>query len=177
MDNFIDYKDYSFAGVVDVILNLTKIFKLKKIILEKIIALKPDIVLMVDYAGFNMQIAKGIRAAQLKDSSLQNIKLVQYIAPQLWASRPHRIENIKKNIDLVLYTLPFEKEIYESVQQPAIYVGNPVLESLIESTSLLSSSTFLSSFSPAVSSFSLGGIISCSIILFFLIDSVTGGLK
>jgi lipid-A-disaccharide synthase len=132
MENFIDYKDYSFAGVVDVILNLTKIFKLKKIILERIIALKPDIVLMVDYAGFNMQIAKGIRAAQLKDSSLQNIKLVQYIAPQLWASRPHRIKNIKKNIDIVLYTLPFEKEIYESVQQPAIYVGNPVLESLIE---------------------------------------------
>jgi lipid-A-disaccharide synthase len=132
MENFIDYKDYSFAGVVDVILNLTKIFKLKKMILEKIIALKPDIVLMVDYAGFNMQIAKGIRAAQLKDSSLQNIKLVQYIAPQLWASRPHRIKNIKKNIDLVLYTLPFEKEIYESVQQPATYVGNPVLESLIE---------------------------------------------
>jgi len=132
MENFIDYKDYSFAGVVDVILNLTKIFKLKKIILERIIALKPDIVLMVDYAGFNMQIAKGIRAAQLKDSSLQNIKLVQYIAPQLWASRPHRIKNIKKNIDLVLYTLPFEKEIYESVQQPATYVGNPVLESLIE---------------------------------------------
>jgi lipid-A-disaccharide synthase len=132
MENFIDYKDYSFAGVVDVVFNLTKIFKLKKIILEKIIALKPDIVLMVDYAGFNMQIAKGIRAAQLKDSSLQNIKLVQYIAPQLWASRPHRIKNIKKNIDLVLYTLPFEKEIYESVQQPATYVGNPVLESLIE---------------------------------------------
>jgi lipid-A-disaccharide synthase len=132
MENFIDYKDYSFAGVVDVILNLTKIFKLKKIILDKIIALKPDIVLMVDYAGFNMQIAKGIRAAQLKDSSLQNLKLVQYIAPQLWASRPHRIKNIKKNIDLVLYTLPFEKEIYESVQQPATYVGNPVLESLIE---------------------------------------------
>jgi lipid A disaccharide synthetase len=132
MENFIDYKDYSFAGVVDVVINLTKIFKLKKIILEKIIALKPDIVLMVDYAGFNMQIAKGIRAAQLKDSSLQNIKLVQYIAPQLWASRPHRIKNIKNNIDLVLYTLPFEKEIYESVQQPAIYVGNPVLESLIE---------------------------------------------
>ena len=136
MENFIDYKDYSFAGVVDVILNLTKIFKLKKIILEKIIALKPDIVLMVDYAGFNMQIAKGIRAAQLKDSSLQNIKLVQYIAPQLWASRPHRIKNIRKNIDLVLYTLPFEKEIYESVQQPAIYVGNPVLESLIEESAV-----------------------------------------
>lgn len=132
MENFINYKDYSFAGVVDVVINLTKIIKLKKIILEKIITLKPDIVLMVDYAGFNMQIAKGIRAAQLKDPSLQNIKLVQYIAPQLWASRPHRIKNIKKNIDLVLYTLPFEKEIYESVQQPAIYVGNPVLESLIE---------------------------------------------
>jgi lipid-A-disaccharide synthase len=132
MENFIDYKDYSFAGVVDVIINLTKILQLKKIILEKIIALKPDIVLMVDYAGFNMQIAKGIRAAQLQDSSLENIKLVQYIAPQLWASRPHRIKNIKKNIDLVLYTLPFEKEIYESVQQPATYVGNPVLESLIE---------------------------------------------
>ena len=136
MENFIDYKDYSFAGVVDVIINLTKIFKLKKIILEKIIALKPDIVLMVDYAGFNMQIAKGIRVAQLKDSSLQNIKLVQYIAPQLWASRPHRIKNIRKNIDLVLYTLPFEKEIYESVQQPAIYVGNPVLESLIEESAV-----------------------------------------
>jgi lipid-A-disaccharide synthase len=132
METFIDYKDYSFAGVIDVIVNLTKIFKLKKIILEKIISLKPDIVLMVDYAGFNMQIATGIRAAQLKDSSLKNIKLVQYIAPQLWASRPQRIKNIKKNIDHVLYTLPFEKEIYESVQQPATYVGNPVLESLIE---------------------------------------------
>ena len=136
MKNFIDYKDYSFAGVVDVVINLSKIFKLKKIILERIIALKPDIVIMVDYAGFNMQIAKGIRAAQLKDSSLKNIKLVQYIAPQLWASRPHRIANIKKNIDLVLYTLPFEKEIYESVQQPATYVGNPVLESLIEESAV-----------------------------------------
>jgi len=136
MKNLIDYKDYSFAGVTQVIANLVKILKLKKLVVQKILELKPDFVLMTDYAGFNMQIAKAIRAAQRKDSVFKKIKLVQYIAPQIWASRPHRIKNIKKNIDHVFYTLPFEKEIYEKAQQNASYVGNPVLESLISESDL-----------------------------------------
>lgn len=131
MRNFIDYKDYSFAGVTQVIANLVKILKLKDLVVQKILELKPDIVLMTDYAGFNMQVAKAIRVAQCKDPAFKKIKLIQYIAPQIWASRPHRIKNIKKYIDHVLYTLPFEKEIYENAKQDATYVGNPVLESLI----------------------------------------------
>ncbi len=130
MENLIDYKDFSFAGVTQVLMNLSKIFKLRDLVLEKIREIKPDLILMVDYAGFNMQIAKAIRAAQQKEPSLGKIKLIQYIAPQIWASRPYRIKNIKKNIDYVFYTLPFEKDLYEGMA--ATYVGNPVLESLIE---------------------------------------------
>ena len=132
MENLIDYKNFSFAGVTEVLLNLNKIFSLKKLVLERILEVKPDVVLMVDYAGFNMQIAKAVKAAQKKDPSLKKIKLIQYIAPQIWASRPHRIKNIQKNIDYVFYTLPFEKKLYENMK--AAYVGNPVLESLISET-------------------------------------------
>ena len=87
---------------------------------------------LVDYAGFNLQVARAIKKAQLSDDRLKKIKIIQYIAPQIWASRPGRIQNIIKYVDKVLCTLPFEEEIYHEVEQPVRYVGNPVLESLTD---------------------------------------------
>ncbi len=132
MEIFVDYKNFSFAGLTQVVVNLPKILSLKRKIVKEILEFKPDTVLLVDYAGFNLQVARSIKMAQARDESLKDIKIIQYIAPQIWASRPERIENILKYIDKVLCTLPFEEEIYNEVEQPVRYVGNPVLESLID---------------------------------------------
>lgn len=132
MEIFVDYKNFSFAALTQVVLNLPKILSLKRKIVKEILTFKPDTVLLVDYAGFNLQVARSIKMAQAKDESLRAIKIIQYIAPQIWASRPERIKNVLKYVDKVLCTLPFEEEIYNEVEQPVSYVGNPVLESLID---------------------------------------------
>ena len=127
-----DYKNFSFAGVTQVLTNLPKILSLKQRIVKAIIDFAPDVLLLVDYAGFNTQVARAVKEAQSLNESLAKTKIIQYIAPQIWASRPYRIKNIINYIDKVLCTLPFEEEIYNEVEQDVTYVGNPVIESLIE---------------------------------------------
>ncbi len=119
-----DYRDYGFSGISEVIANISTILSLKQEIATEIINWKPDIVLLVDYGGFNLQLAQAIK----KQSS--EIKIIEFIAPQIWASRPWRINNIKKYIDKVLCTLPLEEKLYQKSGIPYKYVGNPVLDSL-----------------------------------------------
>ena len=121
-----DYKNYSFSGVTEVIKNLGKILNLKNKLSKTIIELDPDLVLLVDYSGFNLEIAKRLKQLQFKKP------IYEFIAPQLWASRPWRIKKIKKNIDKVLCTLPFEQEIYKQAGVAHRYVGNPVAISIKE---------------------------------------------
>ena len=121
-----DYKEYSFSGITEVLSNLNKILEIQKLLITKLEDLQPDLVLLVDYGGFNLELAKRIKASD----KLKNTKILEFIAPQLWASRPWRIKKIKQNIDKVLCTLPFEEEIYKKENIDVKYVGNPVLPSL-----------------------------------------------
>jgi lipid-A-disaccharide synthase len=119
-----DYKNYSFSGLTEVVKNLSAILKLKQRISDSILELDPDLVLLVDYSGFNLELARALKLSGFKKP------IYEYIAPQLWASRPWRIKKIKKNIDKVLCTLPFEQALYQQAQVPYRYVGNPVAISL-----------------------------------------------
>ena len=85
---------------------------------------KPDAVLLIDYGGFNLRIAKYIKRA--------GIKTYYYIPPQVWASRKGRIKKIKANIDEVLCIFPFEKELYEQYGIKVHYCGHPLVSQLPE---------------------------------------------
>lgn len=79
---------------------------------------KPDLVLMIDYGGFNLNMSKLFKK--------HGIKNFYFIPPQIWASRPWRINTVKKNIDKVFYIFPFEKELYEKNNINAEFVGHPL---------------------------------------------------
>lgn len=83
---------------------------------------KPDLVLLIDYGAFNLQISKALKKA--------NIKTFFFIPPQIWASRKYRLKTIKKNIDKVLTIFPFEKEFYEKEGINSVYVGHPIVSEL-----------------------------------------------
>lgn len=121
-----DYSSYSFSGISEVLKNLRKILKLKETLSESILEFKPDIIILVDYGGFHTQLAQSLKAKGFKG------KIIQFIAPQIWASRPWRIQNIKKCIDKIYCTLPFEEKLYKKNNITVTYVGNPVFSSLTE---------------------------------------------
>ena len=83
---------------------------------------KPDMVLMIDYGGFNLNLSKFLKKAGLK--------IYYYIPPQIWASRKWRINTVKKNIDKVMTIFPFEKDMYEKEGIKAEYVGHPLISQL-----------------------------------------------
>ena len=90
---------------------------------------KPDLVLLIDYGGFNLGISKFIK------KELPKTKLFYYIPPQIWASRKWRINTVKKYIDKVLYIFPFEKKLYENNGIDCEYVGHPLVEEIPPATS------------------------------------------
>ena len=85
---------------------------------------KPDVVLLMDYGGFNLNIAKFIK------QQMPKTKILYFIPPQIWASRKWRIRTVKKYIDKVLYIFPFEKELYEGHNIPSEFVGHPLVSEL-----------------------------------------------
>lgn len=96
----------------------------KKVVNYLISEYKPDLVLLIDYGGFNLSISKFLKKA--------GIKVFYYIPPQVWASRKWRINTIKKNIDEVLCIFPFEKEMYEKAGVKTHYCGHPLISQLPE---------------------------------------------
>lgn len=85
---------------------------------------KPDLVLLIDYGAFNLNVAKFLK------KSNKDIKILYYIPPQIWASRKWRIKSVKKYIDKVLCIFPFEKELYESNGINVHYCGHPLISQL-----------------------------------------------
>lgn len=85
---------------------------------------KPDLVLLIDYGAFNLNIAKILKASN------KNLKIYYYIPPQIWASRKWRINTIKKYVDKVLCIFPFEKELYEGAGIDTHYCGHPLISQL-----------------------------------------------
>lgn len=116
------YKELAFMGFVEVAQNLGTILSNIKFCKKDIAAFHPDVVVFIDYPGFNLRIAKFAKKLGLKTA--------YYISPQLWAWKEGRVETIKKYIDEMLVILPFEKDFYRKHHVEAHFVGHPLLDAI-----------------------------------------------
>jgi lipid-A-disaccharide synthase len=117
------YRDLAFMGFIPVLMNLRTIFANLNVCKKEIKAYQPDLVILVDYPGFNLKIAEYVKR-QLQ------IPVYYYISPKIWAWKEYRIRKIKKYIDKMLCILPFEVEFYKKHQYKVDYVGNPTVDAL-----------------------------------------------
>lgn len=120
------YKDRSFMGFAEVILNLRKILGLISFCKTDIKSYQPDIIIFIDNSGFNLRIAKWAKE--------HNYKTHYYISPQVWASRAGRVEKIKHDIDAMYVILPFEKEFYARYNYDVHFVGHPLIDAISDRT-------------------------------------------
>lgn len=111
-------------GFVEVVLNLTTIFKNLKFCKEDIVSFHPDVLILVDYPGFNLRIAKWAHET--------GIIVFYYISPQIWAWKQSRVKEIRKNVDKMFVILPFEKDFYQRFNVPVDFVGHPLLDAILE---------------------------------------------
>lgn len=114
------YRELAFMGFVEVLLHLRTIMRNLKFCKEDILAFKPDVLVLIDYPGFNLRIVEWARK--------QGIKICYYISPQIWAWKEGRVEQIKRFVDKMLVILPFEKEFYKKHKYTVTYVGHPLTE-------------------------------------------------
>ena len=114
------YRDLAFMGFAEVVSNLRTIMKNMKWCKSDLLAFAPDVLILIDYPGFNLPIAKFAKA--------KNIKTVYYISPQVWAWKEGRVHLIKKVVDKMLVILPFEKDFYAKWNYEVDYVGHPLAE-------------------------------------------------
>lgn len=120
------YKELAYMGFVPVLLHLGTIFSNMKKCKEDIVAWKPDVVILVDYPGFNLNIAKFLKKNTL-------IPVYYYISPKIWAWKEWRIKSIKRDVSEMFSILPFEVPFYEQKHKyPVHYVGNPTAQEVAE---------------------------------------------
>lgn len=116
------YKDLAYMGFMPVLLHLRTIFANMKRCKQDIVAWNPDVVILVDYPGFNLNIAKYVHAQT-------QIPVYYYISPKIWAWKEYRIKNIKRDVDELFSILPFEIHFFEGKHHyPIHYVGNPTVD-------------------------------------------------
>jgi lipid-A-disaccharide synthase len=120
------YKAMSFMGFLEVAMNIDKVYSYINLCKKDILSFQPDCVILVDYSGFNLRIAKFI-----KEKS-PSTKIYYYISPKIWAWNTSRAKNIKKLVDKMFCILPFEKEFYKNFDFEVEYVGNPSLDEVSE---------------------------------------------
>ena len=121
------YKTLAYMGFIPVLLHLPTIMRGMKLCKKDILNWQPDCVIFVDYAGFNLNVAKHLRQ-QINKGTL-NSKLYYFIAPKIWAWKEYRIKNFKRDIDEIFSILPFEKDFFEGKHHyPIHYVGNPTAD-------------------------------------------------
>ncbi len=117
------YKEMAFMGFLEVISNINQIFKNIAFCKDDISNFNPDVIVFIDYSGFNLRIASWAKK--------NNFKTNYYISPQIWASREGRIHKIKRDIDAMHVILPFEKEFYEKKHHyPVNFVGHPLIDAI-----------------------------------------------
>ena len=117
------YRDLSFMGFAEVVMNLKTILGNIKICKKDILSFNPDVIIFIDYPGFNMRIAKWAKK--------RGIKTHYYISPQIWAWKENRIKAIKRDFDELYIILPFEKDFYEKKHKfPVHFVGHPLIDAI-----------------------------------------------
>lgn len=114
------YRDLAFMGFVEVLKNLRTIMRNFRFCEADILAYQPDALILIDYPGFNLRVAKWAKK--------QGIKVLYYISPQIWAWHTSRVHQIKANVDRMYVILPFEKEFYAKYDCEVDFVGHPLLD-------------------------------------------------
>ncbi len=120
---FTDITELAVIGIVEVIKNLDRIKKVFDQTLKQIDSNPPDAVILVDYPGFNLRLAREIKK--------RGIKIIYYISPQVWAWRENRVKQIKTLVDRMIVLFPFEKDIYSKYGMKVDYVGHPLVDEII----------------------------------------------
>ncbi len=118
------YRDLAFMGFSEVLKNLPTIFRNLSFCKNDILSFNPDAIILIDYPGFNLRIAKWAKA--------KGYKIIYYISPQVWAWKESRIKLIKRCVDKMLVILPFEKAFYKKWQYDVQYVGHPLVQVINE---------------------------------------------
>lgn len=113
-------RDLAFMGFVEVLKHLRTILNNISFCKKDILAFKPDVLVLIDYPGFNLRIAKWAKA--------QGIRIAYYISPQVWAWKEGRVKEIRRNVDKMLVILPFEQDFYKKWSFEVTYVGHPLVE-------------------------------------------------
>lgn len=116
------YKDTAYMGFVDVLKNLRGVFKNLKLCKKDIADYKPDVVILIDYAGFNLKIAEFAHN--------KGFKVYYYISPKVWAWKQSRVFKIKKYVDKLFAIFPFEIDFYKKYDYEINFVGNPLLDAV-----------------------------------------------
>lgn len=114
------YRELAFMGFVEVLLNIRTILGNFKLCKADIEAYEPDVLVLIDYPGFNLRMAKWAKA--------RGIRVFYYISPQIWAWHTSRVHQIKANVDRMFVILPFEQAFYEKFNVEVDYVGHPLLD-------------------------------------------------
>lgn len=120
------YRELAYMGFIPVLLHLRTIFRNMSLCKKDIVEYAPDVVILVDYPGFNLSIAKFLHAET-------KIPVFYYISPKIWAWKEYRIKNIKRDVDELFSILPFEVDFFERKHgYPIHYVGNPTADEVAE---------------------------------------------
>ncbi|EJX11150.1 lipid-A-disaccharide synthase [gut metagenome] len=117
------YKEMAYMGFIPVLLHLRTIFRNLKDCKEDILRWQPNVVILIDYPGFNLKIAEFVKAKT-------SIPVYYYISPKIWAWKEYRIRNIRRDVDELFSILPFEVEFFAGHQYPIHYVGNPCVDAV-----------------------------------------------
>jgi lipid-A-disaccharide synthase len=119
------YRDLAFMGFLEVLLNLGTILRNISFCKKDIAKFDPDVIVYIDYPGFNLRIAKWARKKGYRNH--------YYISPQIWAWKEGRIRSIKRDVDEMYVILPFEKDFYEKKHQmPVHFVGHPLIDAIYQ---------------------------------------------
>ena len=116
------YRDLAFMGFVEVAANLRTILKNFDLCKADILEYKPDVIILIDYPGFNLRMAKFAHQ--------NGIKVFYYISPQIWAWKENRVKQIKAYVDEVYVILPFEKDFYAKFDVDVTFVGHPLIDAV-----------------------------------------------
>ncbi|WP_099463643.1 lipid-A-disaccharide synthase [Parabacteroides provencensis] len=117
------YREMAFMGFIPVLLNLRTILKNMQTCEEDISRYQPDVVILIDYPGFNLKIAKFVK-------TVLHLPVYYYISPKIWAWKQYRIKDFRKYVDKMFCILPFETEFYHKLNYTVDYVGNPSVDSV-----------------------------------------------
>jgi len=117
------YRELAYMGILPVVLNLKTILNNMRLCRNDILMYKPDVVILVDYPGFNLKIAQFVKEQT-------EIPVFYYISPKIWAWKTWRIKEIRKYVDRMFCIFPFEVQFYAQQSYPVVYVGNPTVDAI-----------------------------------------------